>query len=211
MFDSFDSDSRARLAILGELQEPNDKAFLEKTIKAVVELTAEETYHHDACDNHDSVGFDLSVERHGTKCLLTLVTHGSTIEPSDNCDDNTHALPKKLRELLKIHKATSFEAQFSGGGDSGQCDSISVTDINGDEVADSDLKVELEALADKVSGGVWIDWYNNEGGGGTLLWNKPARRAESSFYSNAEVELPETTIFEVELAPEPVVGEAVSS
>lgn len=59
---------------------------------------------------------------------------------------------------------------FSGGGDSGQIDDISIKMREGYEVP-STLKDELENWTYKYLEGTGVDWFNNDGGQGSVMFD----------------------------------------
>lgn len=87
------------------------------------------------------------------------------------------ALRYVLLEEALIDKAElKLELTFSGYGDSGQIDEYS-----GDERAD----ILLSAVTDF---GVTWDWYNNDGGGGTITWRVLDDEIDVSGYWNETIE-----------------------
>jgi hypothetical protein len=79
---------------------------------------------------------------------------------------------KVLADALIIGKhGTEFEADFDGGGDSG------------DVHAETGVKLIDEFLTKAVETFVSFDWYNNDGGGGDIKWNLKTDKIVINGYS----------------------------
>ncbi len=65
------------------------------------------------------------------------------------------------------------EVDFSGSGDSGDIDEWRYLDSQGDEIYPNDQAVEMiKRIGEKIINNHYsYDWYNNEGGRGTLHMN----------------------------------------
>lgn len=63
---------------------------------------------------------------------------------------------------------------YSGSGDSGQIDEILFEDIEGNDNTEvnDDIREQIESLSYRLLDGV-EDWYNNEGGFGTIVITVP--------------------------------------
>lgn len=75
---------------------------------------------------------------------------------------------------LKDNGISIIRIEFSGSGDSGSIDSTEVLDKNEDNIdlENSDLLERIEDYGyDILSNQYNYDWYNNDGGRGTLIIN----------------------------------------
>jgi hypothetical protein len=80
---------------------------------------------------------------------------------------------KVLADALIIGKhGTEFEADFDGGGDSG------------DVHAETGVKLIDEFLTKAVETFVEFDWYNNDGGGGDITWDLKTDKIVINGYSH---------------------------
>ena len=200
----FDEMSEARLALIGGkllgTEEMTEKIL--DALRDIAEGAGEVSYHPEG--DNDECRFDIAVTREGCAVTGTITAYNYVTEASDDTECDTHDLPEELLELLKAKGIVSFTATYSGGGDSGSCDDISFQDANGDS-SDGEVRSALAEFAETAAGTVSLDWYNNEGGGGTLEWSADAGEgdetpvATSSFYSNESVEVDETAPIEVQL------------
>lgn len=130
---------------------------------------------------------------------------------------------KTLRAYALIHGITNIEVIFSGGGDSGQIDSVDIR--TGREVFNNSNKIVAWVRAEKAfnrATNEWeeglientaisigdlieefvyadlehtdVDWYNNEGGQGTWQWG-PITGISFDVYQNiTEVDLKHSEI-----------------
>lgn len=96
-------------------------------------------------------------------------------EISEDYDENTYN--EVLRLFEEIGEDGEGEARFSGGGDSGSLDSDMY--INGDLKS---LPRLIEDMLYKWLEETDIDWYNNEGGQGSFIFNPK----NSEIYLNLE-------------------------
>lgn len=116
---------------------------------------------------------------------------------SDNTIFPSPSRKKDLMTLLKMLGGERVEVSFSGGGDSGAVDDVSLLDQNGKviDIAGAELEWEETSSYHDAEAGEWktrstttmmaldkiltqvtydalettqLDWYNNEGGQGTL-------------------------------------------
>jgi len=90
-------------------------------------------------------------------------------EMGDYTEAEFEALDDELLSRLQEAGVTGYEAKFCGGGDSGQME-YSNLQTQDDQKVPSELRCELDDLAEKLSGRIGLDWYNNEGGGGNVTW-----------------------------------------
>jgi hypothetical protein len=81
-----------------------------------------------------------------------------------------------LRAIIKDRGITSVYVDFNGAGDSGSMDHVCFDVAKGkDEVGyeqlDTELVSWLEKVADQAVEATGVDWYNNEGGNGRVVFN----------------------------------------
>jgi hypothetical protein len=90
-------------------------------------------------------------------------------------------LSKKLEEIGVFQ----ITIGYSGGGDSGDIDYIEFINKDGGIVKiDSDIENDVREIAfNKILDSV-SDWYNNEGGGGTLMLEVPSGEWKTDHYVN---------------------------
>jgi len=96
-------------------------------------------------------------------------------EISEDYDEETYN--EVLRIFEKIGENGEGEARFNGGGDSGELDGD--MDING---SSEDIPQIIEDMLYKWLEETDVDWYNNEGGQGSFIFQP----AESQIYLNLE-------------------------
>lgn len=70
----------------------------------------------------------------------------------------------KFRQEFLDKNIDKCIVNFSGSGDSGSIDDITFEP----EMKDEDLRSRIEAWSYKYLEGTGVDWYNNEGGQGTI-------------------------------------------
>lgn len=100
----------------------------------------------------------------------------------------------EMLKMLAEHGVIEARITFSGGGDSGAIDGYYVDHISGkiDEAKlDSfklsngqDMQSALESIADDLLARTGQDWYNNEGGGGTIYLTPGTGRIYVAMYQN---------------------------
>lgn len=121
-------------------------------------------------------------------------------------EDNTNKTMMLL--LQSISFTGKFIVEYSGSGDSGQVDDIFVEDpLVTKEFLEKNFAPSnvcefmecqegttywllLDRWADKLVGGVGYDWYNNEGGGGTITAEPASGMIKVDGYYNAVVQKP---------------------
>ncbi len=75
--------------------------------------------------------------------------------------------------LLKLY-VNKVTIAFAGSGDSGSIEDIEIEMVNDyelDSIEKTSLKADLESWADTFLEGTGIDWYNNEGGQGEIVFD----------------------------------------
>lgn len=85
-------------------------------------------------------------------------------------DEERHAFRQRLTESM----ITKVTISFSGSGDSGQIDSVEFYYVEDHQLPESQeevLKQDLTAWAYKYLEGVGVDWYNNDGGQGEIIFD----------------------------------------
>lgn len=109
---------------------------------------------------------------------------------------------KKRAEFIQIFCTKMVNRvliEFAGSGDSGSIDDIIIEYVAGHEPAapDGDLRKEIETWAHKYLEGCGVDWYNNEGGQGTIEFDM--RNVPFAFRANIDVnEMISSTAYETE-------------
>lgn len=81
-----------------------------------------------------------------------------------------------LRAIVKERGITSVYVDFNGSGDSGSTDHVCFDvaegrDVVGYEDLDTELVSWLEKVADQAVEATGVDWYNNEGGHGKVVFD----------------------------------------
>jgi hypothetical protein len=97
---------------------------------------------------------------------------------SANCAAAAHSADAQKSVLANKFRGlgiASVEIDFSGSGDSGNIDYITFTPIS---LADDILRQEVEDWAYTFLEGRGIDWYNNDGGQGTITFDITASKFE---------------------------------
>ncbi len=85
-------------------------------------------------------------------------------------DSQREAIRTRLLKLF-INKVT---IHFAGAGDSGSIEEVEIEMVNGydlDKIEEKSLKADLKAWADTFLEGTGVDWYNNEGGQGEIIFD----------------------------------------
>ncbi|GAA5367196.1 DUF6878 family protein [Streptococcus uberis] len=81
-----------------------------------------------------------------------------------------------LRAIVKERGITSIYVDFNGSGDSGSMDHVCFDVAEGREAVlyddlDAELVLWVEKVADQAVEATGLDWYNNEGGYGKVVFN----------------------------------------
>ena len=81
-----------------------------------------------------------------------------------------------LRAIVKDRGITSIYVDFSGSGDSGSMDRVCFDVAEGKnkvcfEDLDTDLVSWIEKVANQAVEATGVDWYNDEGGNGKVVFN----------------------------------------
>ena len=101
---------------------------------------------------------------------------------AEDADEARGKLALKLFHAGVRHVMVSF----SGCGDSGQIDEISIAMAEGKPEQDW-MRLDVEAWSDRYLEGTGVDWYNNDGGFGEIEFTMPMWpgrfRAEVSQYA----------------------------
>ena len=85
---------------------------------------------------------------------------------------------KSIADLLAVAGIDSVEIYFDGAGDSGSIEEIAgITDGESVEIKDF-LREQIESWADAVLDSTGVDWYNNDGGFGTITIDVKGRTYE---------------------------------
>lgn len=96
-------------------------------------------------------------------------------------------LPTILQDLRDHDIFGKVEIVFWGGGDEGQIDDIIAID-HPEKAIDSPLFDSISQFAEKLLEGVGVNWYDGEGGGGTLTIDADSPECHFDVYQNEIVQ-----------------------
>lgn len=93
----------------------------------------------------------------------------------------------ELLEKLRFLNIKEVSLTFSGSGDSGEWNSVDFFDANNNPVScDPDTEDYIERFAEDRTSESGIDWWNNEGGGGSFTIHVDTGMAYLEIYQNEE-------------------------
>ena len=95
---------------------------------------------------------------------------------------NTNLDLKRFSSEMVKNGTFKVEIHYRGSGDSGEMDTIEVLD-NGTEIDEADADI-IREIAYEIP---QYDWYNNEGGNGTITIDFKKRTWEIDAYQNREI------------------------
>ncbi len=103
------------------------------------------------------------------------VCHMTTQEKSNTQEKSTQV--ELLRAIVKERGITSVYVDFNGSGDSGAMDHVCFDVAKGRalvtyEDLDAELVIWIEKVAEQAVEATGVDWYNNEGGYGKVVFNQ---------------------------------------
>ena len=91
--------------------------------------------------------------------------------------DNLKSAIKDMCEKFGNQGVKTINLEFSGGGDSGQIEDIDTHPVAASEPGDYDSEA-IRAMGYGILERWGIDWYNNEGGAGTIIIHTSPARVE---------------------------------
>lgn len=91
-------------------------------------------------------------------------------------NDGPNTYVKSIAGQLRLHGVKIMRIEFMGGGDSGQIESVTITDNDGEEASQYEYQNQGDPFFKTISGWAYdfieansqTDWYNNEGGNGYI-------------------------------------------
>lgn len=106
--------------------------------------------------------------------------------------DGPNSYIKSITAQLRLHGVKTMRIEFAGGGDSGQIDSINITDNDDEDASQYAYQSQGEPLFKVISDWAYefldinsqTDWYNNEGGGGHIQFDLENFKFDWEVYYN---------------------------